>query len=122
MKKMFSICGSISLVLLAPTPNQLRAAAQWPQFRGPNSSGVAENQKPPILFGPGTNQLWKVEVPSGLSSPCVWGDAIFLTSFADGKLETLCVDRRDGKIRWRKTAPAEKLEEFHSTEGSPAAS
>jgi len=31
------------------------AAAYWPQFRGPGGSGVAEGQKPPIHFGPGSN-------------------------------------------------------------------
>src|SRR6185436_10702573 len=30
--------------------------------------------------------------------------------------------RKDGKLLWKRAAPAEKLEEFHSTEGSPAAS
>ena len=59
---------------------------RWPQFRGPNSSGVAETDKPPVEFGPGTNLLWKAEVPAGLSSPCVWGDRIFLTAVEDGKL------------------------------------
>ena len=57
-----------------------------------------------------------------MSSPCVWGDRIFLTAFADGKLETHCYQRRDGKLVWKQDAKAEKLEEFHPTEGSPAAS
>ena len=55
-----------------------RAATYWPQFRGPGGSGVADGQKPPIHFGPGSNELWKVAVPSGASSPCVWGKSIFL--------------------------------------------
>ena len=98
------------------------AEAWWPQFRGPNASGISESARPPVEFGPGTNQLWKVSVPSGMSSPCVWRDWIFLTAFDGGKLETLCYQRRDGKLLWKQDAQAEKLEEFHSTEGSPAAS
>ena len=66
-------------------------ATHWPQFRGPGGSGVADGQKPPIHFGPGSNELWKVSVPAGASSPCVWGNSIFLTAFSDGKLETICV-------------------------------
>ncbi|MEN9572603.1 MAG: hypothetical protein RL514_458 [Verrucomicrobiota bacterium] len=97
------------------------AEAWWPQFRGPNCSGVSDTAKPPVEFGPGKNQLWKVSVPSGASSPCVWGDRIFLTAFADGKLETHCYARRDGKLLWKRVAPATQLEEFHATEGSPAA-
>lgn len=97
------------------------AEAWWPQFRGPNASGVSDTAKPPVEFGPGRNQLWKATVPPGASSPCVWGDRIFLTAFADGKLETHCYARVDGKLLWKRVAPADKLEEFHATEGSPAA-
>jgi outer membrane protein assembly factor BamB len=102
--------------------NSFAAEAWWPQFRGPNCSGVSETARPPVEFGPGTNQLWKVAVPSGLSSPVVWGDRIFLTAFDAGKLEVHCYARKDGKLLWKRTVPAEKLEEFNSTEGSPAAS
>ncbi len=98
------------------------ADSWWPQFRGPNSSGVSDTAKPPLEFGPGTNQLWKISVPSGASSPCVWRDLIFLTGFEDGKLLTLCYQRGDGKLLWTREAHAEKLEEFHAEEGSPAAS
>lgn len=111
--------GFLLAVVVSPAA---AAIARWPQFRGPNGSGVADGQKPPVQFGPSTNQLWKVPVASGASSPCMWGDAIFLTAFADGKLETLCLNRRDGKVRWRRIAPAERIEAFHPTEGSPAAS
>src|SRR5437764_11296067 len=58
----------------------------WPRFRGPDGSGVAEGQKPPVEFGPDKNVKWKVSVPSGLSSPIVAGDLLVLTAFDDGKL------------------------------------
>ena len=98
------------------------AEAWWPQFRGPNASGISESARPPVEFGPGTNQLWKVTAPPGMSSPCVWRDQIFLTGFEGGKLLTLCYQRSNGKLLWKQDAKAEKLEDFHATEGSPAAS
>ena len=110
-----------SLALLAAT-NSFAAEAWWPQFRGPNCSGVSETAHPPAAFGPGTNELWKVAIPNGMSSPVVWGDRIFLTAFDTGKLEVHCYARKDGRQLWKRAVPAEKLEEFHSTEGSPAAS
>jgi outer membrane protein assembly factor BamB len=100
----------------------IHAESWWPQFRGPNGSGISESAKPPTEFAPGTNQVWKISVPPGMSSPCVWGDRIFLTAFEDGKLATLCYQRRDGKLLWKADAKAEKIEEFNATEGSPAAS
>jgi outer membrane protein assembly factor BamB len=108
----------IALFAIAPVV----VAADWPQFRGPAGSGVADDQKPPTKFGPTENLAWKVAVPPGASSPIVVGDRIFLTAFENDKLLTLCYSRTDGKELWRSTAPAKKIEAFHPTEGSPAAS
>ena len=95
--------------------------ANWPQFRGPNASGVAEKAHPPIQFGQGTNLLWKVVVPPGVSAPVVWGDRLFITAFASNQLLTLAYDARDGRELWRRVAPAEKIEPCHEF-SSPAAS
>src|SRR5438105_14658119 len=65
----------------------------WPRFRGPNGSGVADGQKPPVEFGPDKNLKWKVAVPSGLSSPIVAGDKLVITAFEDGKLYTIAYHR-----------------------------
>jgi outer membrane protein assembly factor BamB len=97
-------------------------ADHWPRFRGPNGSGVAEQAKPPVEFGPDKNVQWKVATPSGPSSPCVWGARIFLTAFDDGKLWTLCLDRATGKELWRRDSRTEKIEPFLAGQGSPAAS
>jgi outer membrane protein assembly factor BamB len=110
------LCLLLTLVL---TPE---LKADWPQFRGPAGSGVADDQKPPVKFGPKQNLAWKVAVPPGASSPIVVGDKIVLTAFEGGKLFTICYSRTDGKELWRADAKATKIEPFHPTEGSPAAS
>ncbi len=97
-------------------------ASNWPQFRGVNSAGVSSDAKPPATFGPNENVLWKVEVPWSPSSPTVWADRIFLTTFSDGLLETRCHDRRDGRLLWARGIKPEGIEEFHRADGSPAAS
>jgi outer membrane protein assembly factor BamB len=54
---------------------------QWPQFRGPQSSGVADDPNLPDTWSTTRNVVWKTEIPGGgWSSPVVWGDRIFLTS------------------------------------------
>lgn len=113
---------ALSGVFVAALITTATAETWWPHFRGPNCSGVSETAKPPAEFAPGTNQLWKIATPSGMSSPCVWRDRIFLTAFDGGKLQTLCYQRRDGKLLWKQDARVTELEEFHATEGSPAAS
>jgi outer membrane protein assembly factor BamB len=98
-----------------------KPAACWPQFRGPGGLGVADGRKLPAEFGPKKNLLWKTPLPPGHSSPCVWGDRIFVTAFdkAAKKLETICLSRDAGKILWRRPAPTENIENFHVA-GSPA--
>ena len=56
----------------------------WPQFRGPNSSGIAADAKPPVKISPTNGVLWKIDVAWSPSSPCVWRHRIFLTTLADG--------------------------------------
>src|SRR5262245_51844472 len=104
-----------SVTLATLVLNQcLHAAVSWPQFRGPNSSGVSESDQPPIEFGPATNQLWRTAVPAGMSSPCIWGDRIFLTALTTNqKLTTICVRRSDGKILWSQIAPTKQIEEVN---------
>jgi len=115
----------VALCLCAATDSPgVAAPPEWPQFRGANSAGVVADEQPlPVEFGPSLNCLWKTPLSIGHSSPCIWGDWIFLTAFdpADNKLETLCVNRLDGQIAWRRTAPAEKIEPSHEL-GNPAAS
>ncbi len=114
----------IGVGLAAPAPaDDPPAAAHWPQFRGPRGVGLApDGQKLPTQFGPTRNVLWKTDLPPGASSPCVWGDRIFLTAYdaAAKKLETVCLDRRDGHVLWRQPAPAEKIEKTQQI-SNPAA-
>ena len=117
---------SIATSLLALVTTCCAFAAErsldWPQFRGPGGSGVAENQSPPIEIGPDKNVKWKVALPSGLSSPIIAADKLAMTAFDDGKLFTIAYRRDDGKEVWRADARANQIEPFHKVEGSPAAS
>ena len=92
----------------------------WPQFRGPNSSGIGDG-KPPVHFGPTENVLWKTAVGSGLSSPVVWDRHIFLTEFdrKNNEMATVCIDRRTGKVLWRRPVTPAQIEKVHEI-GNPA--
>jgi outer membrane protein assembly factor BamB len=97
------------------------ATPAWPGFRGLNSSGVAAGGTPPINVSPTNLVLWKVQVPWSPSSPCIWDDQIFLTTFTNNELQTRCYHRQDGALVWSQGLKPDKLETFHSTETSPAA-
>ncbi len=107
----------LSLTLLcAACALTANAKSNWPQFRGPGGLGIGSG-KPPIEFSADKHLLWKADVPHGHSSPCVWGDKIFLTGLAEGKLVTFCLGRKGGNELWRKPLPQPVIE--FGTEASP---
>ena len=89
---------TLSFVVLLQTP-----AGDWAQFRGPGGLAVADDAPIPTDFGPETRVLWKTMLPSGHSSPCIVGERIFVTGFADGKDVLLALARKDGKVLWTKS-------------------
>ena len=74
----------------------------WLMFRGPNGTGVADGPTLPAEFGANKNLAWKAAVPFGRSSPVVTADRVFLTASEGDKLVTLALDRKTGKILWRR--------------------
>ena len=95
------VCAVAGLLFLAAATTH--SADWWPRFRGPDGSGVAIRGSFPTHFGPNSNLVWKVALPPGGSSPCIWESNLFLTAFKDRKLETLCFDRADGRLRWKQS-------------------
>jgi outer membrane protein assembly factor BamB len=112
-----ALAGLIAVFLLALSAHaQKPQEPAWPQFRGPNASGIAtESVSPPLEFGPSKNLLWKTSLPSGQSSPAIWGNRIFLTAFdaANKKLEVIGLDRSTGQILWRQPIPTDQFEPVH---------
>ena len=115
-----SFLRGLAAVLVVVHAANVCTADNWAQFRGPNGSGVAaDSPSIPDQIGPATNVKWKSSVPRGLSSPCVFNDHIFLTSFSDGQLSALCLSAQDGRVLWQNPIPAKQIEKVHKT-SSPA--
>ncbi len=126
------VCCACLLVVSIPAarPQETAKRFQWPSFRGPSASGVADGQNPPTAWDPetGHNVLWSTPVPGlGHSSPVVWGDRIFLTTAVsadpdavfrygtDGRQDrrsdrsrnawyVYAIDRRGGAVVWVREA------------------
>lgn len=102
-------------------------AANWPQFRGPQASGVDDSRPAPTTWNveTGENIRWKTEIP-GLShsSPIIWNDRIYVitaTSGSEAELKVglygdiesasdtglqewrlLALEKKSGKLIWDK--------------------
>jgi outer membrane protein assembly factor BamB len=63
---------------------------------------VAEGSTLPTEFGLKKNLVWKTAVPFARSSPVVTANRVFLTASEGDKLITLALDRKTGKILWRR--------------------
>jgi outer membrane protein assembly factor BamB len=125
MRVLLTLLFAVSAVAVHPQP-----AAQWPGFRGPSASGVADGTKLPDRWNGVTNENveWKIPVPGlGHSSPIVWGDRVYLTTavssqpgatfkpglYGEGTASEdrsphrwvlMAFDRRSGAIVWERTA------------------
>lgn len=85
-------------------------AADWPQFRGPDGSGVADETGLPNSWSPTENVKWKVDLPGrSAASPVVFGKKVFVTSATGPRLErlhVLCLDADTGKTLWHRELTA----------------
>jgi outer membrane protein assembly factor BamB len=105
--------------LVAATACLIAAAADWPQFRGPNAFGVSDTTGLPTEFGPDKNVIWRTALPPGHSSPVLSADRIFLTAFSEDQLYVITLDRFTGKILWRRELPRMRKQKLHNS-NSPA--
>src|SRR5262245_42990366 len=103
--------GCVAMLLALPA---VLVAGSWPQFHGPNASGLADSDQPlPVKIGPAEGILWKVALPAGHSPPAIHGDRIYLTAVKGQMLLTLGLDRQTGKVLWEAEAPHKGLEKVH---------
>jgi len=104
-------------------------AQNWPSFRGPNASGIADERPLPTTWDAkkSLNILWRTPLPGlGHSSPVVWQDRVFVTlaissaakpayNPKDDDIEpandqsvhewrVYCLDKRTGSVLWSRTA------------------
>jgi len=105
------------LLFLAAT---LQSGSDWPQFRGPNASGVSDDASLPAAFGPKENVVWMTPVPTGNSSPVISGDRIFLTGFEKDTLLTVAIRRSTGEVLWRREAPRPRKQVIERPANGPA--
>lgn len=89
-------------------------AQNWPAFRGPNGSGLADARPLPVTWDAekSSNILWKTAIPGlGHSSPVIWGDRVFVTS-AESSAKDLQFNAKDSGIDPAKDASVHEWRVF----------
>lgn len=82
--------------------------ANWPNWRGPTSNGVAPTGDFPTTWSTTENIVWRTQLPGrGASTPIVWERKIYLTYGKEGKNVLACLDW-NGKAQWEATIGQEK--------------
>lgn len=79
-------------------------AADWPQWRGPERTGVSAETNLPTKWSETENITWKLAMPMWTgATPIIWGEKIFLNVAEDeDKLALWCVDRSNGNVIWKR--------------------
>ncbi|HEX8502654.1 MAG TPA: PQQ-binding-like beta-propeller repeat protein [Pyrinomonadaceae bacterium] len=75
----------LAALALPGAPASAAGDTNWPQWRGPEGSGVSAERGLPEEWGEAKNVRWKTPLPGkGHSSPVVWGRRVFVTTAVEG--------------------------------------
>ena len=96
------------------------AASDWPQWRGPERSGISREAGLATVWPPeGPRVLWRASIGKGFSSFAVAGGRVYTMGNTNNEDTVFCFDALTGKAIWKHTyaCPALPL----SYEGGPSA-
>jgi len=97
-----------ALLLVAATVTALQAA-DWPQWRGPDRTGIAPGKVADAFPQEGPRTVWKAKVGQGYASMAVADGRLYTVgNLNKGDVSTLwCLDVATGKPVWSKEFPSE---------------
>ena len=92
-------------------------ADDWPQFRGPNCSGISETTASlPVDFSGTENVRWSAEIGDGVGSPVIAAGRLFVTAMVDEEtVGVFAFDAQSGKPLWKQQLKTGPLPEVHLT-------
>lgn len=112
-----SVCLPIAFVLaLAAIPTGLRAD-DWPQFRGPNCTGISTGTLPlPVKFSATENIRWSAKVGDGVGGSVIAAGRVFVSGMsADETVSLFAFDAATGEKLWQRDWETGPLAEVHAT-------
>ncbi len=99
MTRLSMVC--LLVTLLTSTMATARGE-DWPQFRGPNATGISTSTNLPVTFSKSENVLWSADLGTGIACPIVASGRVFTTTMSDAQtFAIVCLDAATGKEAWR---------------------
>src|SRR6476660_1786931 len=92
-------------------------ADDWPQFRGPNCSGISDSKiRLPTKFSATENVRWSANLGDGIGSPVVAAGRVFVSAMtADDTISLFAFDAVTGQKVWQRDWSTGPLAEIHKT-------
>ena len=102
--------------LLTSVGGQL-LADDWPQFRGPNCTGISQTAMSlPVEFSVTKNVRWSNDVGDGVGCPVVAAGRVFVSGAVDEQtIGLFAFDARTGQELWKRIWDTGELAEIHKT-------
>ena len=107
---------SVALLLFF-SPFLSSRADDWPQFRGPNCSGISATTKPlPVKFSATENVRWSADIGDGIGGAAVAAGRVFVTGMTGKERVSLfAFDAATGKKLWQRDWQTGHLAEIQQT-------
>lgn len=92
-------------------------AEDWPQFRGPNCTGISDGSSPlPVEFSDTERVKWTAKLGDGIGSVVVAADRVFTSAMVDDTTVGLfAFDAGSGDELWKRTWPVGEIGDTHKT-------
>ena len=117
----WSVPGGILLALMTLLASA--TADDWPQFRGPNCTGISAGTKPlPVKFSASENVRWSAKVGDGVGGSVIAAGRVFVSGMtADETVSLFAFDAATGKKLWQRDWATGSLAEVHATNSQASA-
>ena len=115
------ISAGILLTLMA-CPAWIRAD-DWPQFRGPNCTGISAGTKPlPVKFSATENVRWSAKVGDGVGGSVIAAGRVFVSGMtANETVSLFAFEAATGKKLWQRDWATGPMPEVHATNSQASA-
>lgn len=92
------------LLLMFVTSSGNLFADNWPRFLGPDGRASDAKSEIPTTWSNSENLKWRSPIGPGSSSPIVWNDKVFVTSYEGTGQDVVrslhCINRKTGASEW----------------------